>query len=215
VSDHPGHRGRRQRGPGPAAHRPPGHRDRRGTDQDAQKGRGGGTGGEQPDDRTADPGDRLQSNEDTQRDEPAAALQNAACGGDDRQRYERGRQQPDRGRVADVQQAGQRRIRGQGEQGDEYRGQRAQPEGLLGGVGVGPRQPQRDAGLCGHRRHGTDQQDRHQRAQFAERRRCENACGGDREQVARAVAAHQGGRDQQCVPPRCEPDTCCDHCGPP
>jgi hypothetical protein len=112
-------------------------------------------------------------------------LQGTAERADHGERRERERH-GHRSRGTGVHQRDERRRRREREHREPATGEEPEPE--RGSRGVRPVRctgdPQRDPGLQADRRHGTDDEHRHQRAQLAERPRHQQPRRDDREQVA-------------------------------
>jgi hypothetical protein len=169
VADEPGRRPRRPGRARPAADHPAGERDGDRADGEAGHRGGRGAAGGQARQRPTGTADRLQADQDGHRGEAPVALQHPA------QRAEHGqwgeRDGEGYGRAgAGTDEGGERRGGGQPEDEDARGEGEPEPERPGGGVWspVLRRDRQRDAGLQPHRRHGADDQDRHQCAQLAE-----------------------------------------------
>jgi hypothetical protein len=162
------------------------------------------TGDQQPGQRATHPRQRLQRDQNRERDEPVPALQGTAQRGEHGQRGERDREQQRGQRIAHVQQAHEGRARHQRAGRDQRAERQAEPErrAVPAPRRARLRHPQGHPGLRGDRRYRADQQHREQRAQFAERGRGQGPGGEHREDVAGRVGAEQGHRDEE----RGEPD---------
>jgi len=158
------------------AHDPARERDQRRADRGAGQRAGGVAEHDEPDDRAADPADRLEREHPGERREPLGALQHAVGQADQGDRHQRDRHEQHRPEALQVQQQHQQR------RGDErhggHRAARGQAHGVqLPGVACGqwgvlsdPGDAQCGRGLQPHGRHRADHQDRQQRAEFTERR---------------------------------------------